>query len=278
MAIKSTTTEGKVQGERKKHTPPEELYDLTKPIPKEPKPDQAAFDTQIEEITSSLDALKDLKNALKPNLEATLKTTRSSESEEMKELRNQKANLINQKKTLQTTLAQTKETIDGLMNDREAAKSSVKYTSVDQIEKEIAKLKNKQETVSMNVEEEKALIEELDALQKNKDLVVSHKQTSNDSKLQRKDVAAQLKAKKEEINVITAKIAEKQKVWDEMKPHLDEMKKEMEVLRTQIGEKSNERKEVREAFNAQKDKWSDYQRAIKAQEKLKQEEEKKARE
>lgn len=285
-------TEGRPQRERRKHTPPEELYDLTKPIPKESKPEQVAHDTQIEAITSSIDALKDLKTALQTKLESALSSNRSSisstEREAMKELRKQKANLINQKKALQTTLGRIKKTTDGLMNDRKAARTSVRYSSVDQIEKEITRLKNRQETVSMSLGEEKQLIKEMDALQKSKGLVASFKQTDasiDDSKLQRKDIGAQIKAKDEEIDAVQAQIAEKQKVLDEMRSSqdeqrkgVDEMKKEREVFKTQIGEKLNERKEVRTAFNAQKDKWFDYQRAIKAQKKLKWEEEKRARE
>lgn len=185
-------------------------------------------------------------------------------------------------------MAQLKKVSEGLLNDRKAAKASVRYTNVEQIEQEIARLKQRQETVSMTLTEEKALIKEMDGLQKSKALVASFKQTDasiDDSKMQKKDILAQLKAKDAEIDAVQEKIEARQKVLDEMKTSQDEqrkgvddMKNEREVLKTQIGDKLNERRELRAAFNAQKDKWFDYQRAIKAQKKLKWEEEKKARE
>ncbi len=174
------------------------------------------------------------------------------------------------------------------MNDRKAAKANVRFSSVDKIDEEIKKLKDRHETTTMSLAQEKNLIKEIESLQKSKELVASFKQTDasiDDAKLQRKLVSEQLKAKDLEIDAVQAQIVEKQKILDEMKSSqdeqrkgVDELKKERDNLRNQIGEKMKERTTVRDAFREANNKWFDYQRALKAQKKMKYEEEKKKRE
>merc|ERR1712038_906346 len=64
----------------------------------------------------------------------------------------------------------------------------------------------------------------------------------------------------------------------EYRDALDAMKKEREELKQKIGDKMKERNDARDAFREANNKWYDYQRAIKAQRKMRYEEEKKKRE
>jgi uncharacterized coiled-coil DUF342 family protein len=206
----------------------------------------------------------------------------------MKLLRQTKTSLINEKKAIQATLAKIKKQTDNLMHDRKAAKSNVRFSNVDDIEKEIRTLKNRHETTSMSLKEEKSLIKEIESLQKSKSLVASFKATDasiDDSKVQRKLITEQLKAKDAEIDAVQAQIAVRQEVLDGMKStqdesrkEIDEMKKERDNLRQEIGDKMKERNDTRDAFREANNKWYDFQRAIKAQKKMKYEEEKKKRE
>jgi len=159
---------------------------------------------------------------------------------------------------------------------------------VKKIDEEIGKLKNRQETTSMSLAEEKSLIKEIESLQKSKDLVATFKLTDasiDDAKLQRKLIGEQLKAKDAEIDAVQVLIDEKGQILDAMKSEqseyrdaLDAMKKERESLKQKIGDKMKERSDARDAFREANNKWYDFQRAIKAQRKMRYEEEKKKRE
>lgn len=293
-AVPATTTAGeqKPQRERRQHTPPEELYDLSKPIPKETKPDKAAHDDAIEAVNTAIDSLKEEKAALQTKIETALQSNRSTaagqEREAMKALRQEKTKLINEKKVMQGTLSKCKKDTDNLMNDRKAAKANVRFSSVEKIDEEISKLKNRQETTSMSLAMEKSLIKEIEVLQKSKNLVASFKQTDlsiDNVKLQRKALGEQLRAKDAEIDAVQVQITAKQSILDEVRSSqdeqrkgVDEMKKERDSLRQQIGDKMKERNDTRDAFREANNKWYDFQRAIKAQRKIRYEEEKKKRE
>jgi len=284
--------EQKPQRERRQHTPPEELYDLTKPIPKENKPDKAAHDAAIEAINSSIDSLKEEKSTLQNKIENALQSNRSTaagqEREAIKSLRVQKGARITEKKALQSNLQMIRNKTDSLMNNRKAAKANVRFSNVEKIDEEITRLKTRQETTSMSLAEEKNLIKEIESLQKSKDLVASFKLTDasiDDCKLQRKMIGEQLKAKDAEIDAVQVLIDEKGKILDAMKSEqseyrdaLDVMKKERDSLRQEIGDKMKERNDARDAFREANNKWYDFQRAIKAQRKMRYEEEKKKRE
>ena len=236
--------------------------------------------------------MKEKKGALQVKIDTALQSNRSSasgqEREAMKQLRQKKSALINEKKVLQSSLAKFKKEADNLMNDRKAAKANVRFSSVEKIDEEIRKLRDRQETTSMSLAEEKNLIKEIESLQKSKELVASFKHTDasiDDAKLQRKLISEQLRTKDTEIDAVQAQIAEKQKLLDEMKSSQDEqrkgvddLKKERDTLRQEIGDKMKERSDVRDKFREANNKWYDYQRAIKAQRKMKYEEEKKKRE
>jgi len=285
-------TEQKRERRQHTHTPPEELYDLTKPIPKEEKPDKEAHDAEIEAINASIDTLKNTKNTIQTTIETALSGGRNSaagqQREAIKKLRNKKGELINQKKVLQKTLEINRKQADNLLNDRKAAKATVRFSSVEAIEEEVQKLQSKQETTSMSLQEEKRLIKEIESLQKSKSTVAAFKATDasiDGVKEQRKNISIQLKAKDVEIDAVQVEIEEKQKVLDEMKntedelrKNLDGLKKERDSLRKEIGDKMDERNAVRKTFQEKNNKWYDYQRAIKAQKKIKYEEEKKKRE
>lgn len=246
----------------------------------------------MEAISSEIDTLKDQKNKLQDKIEAALNSNRSSiptkERNAMKDLRNTKGKLIDEKKILQKSLEKLKKDTENLMNDRKAAKANVRFSSVELIDEEIKKLKDRQETTSMSLMEEKNLIKEIESLQKSKELVSSFKQTDasiDDSKTQRKLISEQLKAKDAEIDAVQAKITDKQKDLDSMKSSQDEqrkgvdgMKVQRDELKKQIGDKMNQRTEIREKFREANNKWYDYQRAVKAQKKMQYEEEKKKRE
>lgn len=279
------------QKPRRQRTPPEELFDLSKPIPRVDKPDKAKHDAEIEAINAAIDALKEKKNEVQRKIEGTLNGGRNSaagkERDAISLLRNQKGALIKEKKGMLARLNLVKKATDSLMNDKKAARANIRFTSLDKLDEEIKKLKTRQETVSMSLMEEKRLLKEIDTLQSSKQLLAGLESTETsitNSKEERGNISEQIKAKDKEIDAVQVDIKAKQDILDEMKKSESEFKKNLDVhygernaFRNEIGEKIDERNKARDAFREANDKWYDYQRGVKAQKKMKYEEEKKKR-
>mmetsp|Transcript_5811 Transcript_5811/g.8641 ORF Transcript_5811/g.8641 Transcript_5811/m.8641 type:complete len:541 (+) Transcript_5811:66-1688(+) len=287
----STQPQGE-QKPRRQRTPPEELFDLTQPIPRVEKPNKATHDEDIEAINTAIDALKETKNAVQQKIDMALNGGRNSaagkEREALRSLRNTKGSLINEKKIMVSRLSQIKKVTDGLMNDRKATRANVRFGKVEDIDAEIKKLKTRQETVSMSLTEEKKLLKEIDVLQASKQLLSGLEDTNasiDSAKAQRGSISDDIKAKDTEIDAVQEEITAKQTILDDMKKTESEFKKQLDSLtgerndvRKQIGEKIGERNKARDAFREANDKWYDYQRGVKAQKKMKYDEEKKKRE
>lgn len=268
---------------------PEEIYDLTQPIPPVQKPDKDDHDKAIEDINNAIEALKVKKTELQKKIdqagEGGGRSGANSEREELKALRKEKSDLIGEKKKMQNRLNQVKKTTENLLNDRKNAKANVRYDSPGAIEVEIKRLRQRQETSTMSLMEEKRLLKEIDALQASKPLLKGLAETSKNidsAKEERTKISKEIKSKDAEIDAVQEKIKAKQDILDkaretekEGKKHQKVLIEERDALRTEIGEKIGERNKERQAFREANDKFYDYRRAIQAQRRMKQEEEKK---
>jgi len=283
---------GKQMRQQRQRTPPEELFDLSKPIPKVEKPDKPSHDEEVETINTTIDTLKEKKKTIQDQIELALTGGKNSaagkEREGLKQLRSTKGSLINEKKAMRARMDLTKKAADSLMNDRKAARSNVRFNDVESVEKEIKNLMNRQESISMSLTEEKRLLKEIDALQQSK-LILAELKTKDagidSAKEQRKNIAEEMKAKDKEIDAVQVDIDVKQKIVDAMKDtetearkNLNALKSQREEIRKEIGDFIDNRNTLRDGFREANDKWYDIQRAVKAQKKLKYEEEKEKRE
>ncbi len=256
------------------------------------KPSKEKHDEEVEIINNAINTLKETKNDVQNQIELAINGGRDSASgqvkDELKKLRKQKGDLIDEKKVMRKRLDIAKKSAEGLMSEKKAARSNVRFSDVKSVEDEIKKLKIKQETTSMSLAEEKRLIKEIDTLQASKQVLAGLKDTDaeiDNAKEQRKLITAEINAKDKEIDAVQEEIAEKQKIVEahketenEARSNLTVLKAKREEIRKEIGEKIDERNKCRDTFREANDKWYDYQRAIKAQKKMKYEEEKRKRE
>lgn len=213
-------------------------------------------------------------------------TESGKERDALRALRSKKGALITEKKAMRARLDLVKKAADSLMNDRKATRANVRFNDVPSIEAEIKKLKTRQETTSMSLSEEKRLLKEIDTLMASKEVLATLKDKDvgiDNAKEQRKVISAEMKAKDIEIDAVQEEITAKQKIVEafkesetEARNNLTELKGKREEIRKEIGEKIDQRNKCRDAFREANDKWYDYQRGIKAQKKMKYEEEKKA--
>ena len=205
----------------------------------------------------------------------------------MQKLRSKKGALIDEKKAIRAKLDSAKNEADKIMKDRKDAKSNIKFSSIEEIEKEIKKLERQQETTTMSLTEEKKLIKEIDALKNSKQFVAELKSKDgalDDVKEQRKTIGSLIAAKDKEIDEVSKEIDEKMvgiKAMNdkdtEKRDKLQGWFKERDALRAQFTEKLKEKDAARAAFREANNAWYNAARAVRAQKKIQWEEDKKKR-
>lgn len=285
---------GKPQRRRGKDddTPVEELYDLSKPIPRVEKPDKVSHDKRIDELNAEFEKLKKDKSKIQDKIEAAMTSGKNTEIGKAKEamlvLRQKKGKLIDEKRAIRSELDVLKTVGDKLVKDKKDAKSSVRFNSVQEIDAEIKKLQRRQETTSMSLTEEKKLIQEINILMSSKDKVkdLKSKDASLDGvKKQRSVINENVKAKDKEIDAVSAemdKVGAKIKTLSEKETDkrtvLDDLFKQRETFKKEISVVLKEKDDMRDEYREKNNAWWNSQRAVKAQKQIQYEEEKKQRE
>lgn len=244
-------------------------------------------------MTDAIEEIKANKNKVQAKIDESMadpaaKAKLQEARAKMNQLKSSKSALIEQKKALRAQLDQTKNQADKIVKDKKDAKSNIKFSTLEEIEAEVAKLKRKQETTTMTLNEEKKLIKEMDALMASKKFVVDlkSKDSAMDSvKEQRKSISVQIGAKDKEIDAVSKDLDETMATIKELndaetkkREAIQEYFKERDEYKKAIGVKIKEKDAIRDEFRKQNNEWFNYQRAIRAQKKMQYEEEKKKRE
>lgn len=274
------------------HTPIEELYDLSQPIKRVERPSKDKHEAELAALTDEVEELKVKRQDVQTKIDEVMDSNRTSavsrERDALGRLRSQKSALIQEKKAIRARLDATRNQSERLFDSQKAAKSSVKFTTVEEIDAEIKKLQRRQETTSMSLSEEKRLIKEMDQLQASKKLVAQLKSQEVDLenvKEQRKQIAIEIAAKDKEIDAVQAEIEVKSAAIkalsdkeSDSRGKIQAMLNERDDIRATINSKLQEKDKARKIFRDTNNAWYDYQRALRAQRKMQQEEERRKRE
>lgn len=206
----------------------------------------------------------------------------------MNALKKKKLAMINEKKLIRAELDNLKAVGDKLAKDRKDTRSTVKYGSLEEIDREIKKLQTRQETTSMSLSEEKKLVREMDALMASKDTIKDLKSKEGDFediRAKRNSVNNSIKAKDKEIDAVSkemdtigAKIKALAEKQTDKRKGLDGLFKDRERLNKEIAVVLKEKDAIRDEFREKNNKWYNFQRAVKARKKMEYEAEKKQRE
>lgn len=270
----------------------EDLFDLTKPIPSVNKPDKEEHDKGILEVDAAIDKLRAEKDKVQERIEVFMTSLKSTEMGKersaLQELKREKKALIDDKKSIRDRLSKVKNTTDKLSRDQKQAKQGVKFTSVKDIEDEIRRLERRQQTTSMSLGEEKKLIKEIQQLNASKSIVsqLKAKETNiQDVWDQRKALNAELVAKDKEIDAVQELITRKNTAMDAInakesdnKDNKQKLFDERDVLKEAIDAKFKEKDALRSDFREANNNWYNFKRALGAQRRIRNEEEKKERE
>jgi len=289
---KKTDNKGKQRRKREDEVPIEELYDLTKPIPRLEKPDKDSHDAKLNELNAQFETLKKDKAKVQEKIEVAMTSGKNTEIGKAKEamlvLRQTKGKMIDEKRAIRAQLDVLKQVGDKLVKDKKDAKSSVRFNSVEEIDAEIKRLQKQQETTSMSLTDEKKLIKEMDGLMASKDKVkdLKSKDASLDGvKKQRSAINDTIKAKDKEIDAVSKEMDEvgsKIKALAEKETDkrsiMDALFKERETYKKDISVVLKEKDTMRDDYREQNNAWWNSQRAVRAQKQVQYEEEKKSRE
>jgi len=289
----------KTNGEKKESSEKEAVaativdgYDISKPIPRVVRPDKDEHETEMAKINASIEELKEKRRSIQSKIESRVDGNKKSPAGSMREalskLRSKKGALIDEKRALRSKLDVAKAQAEKLMKDKKDAKSTVRFNSVDEISKEIARLQKKQETTSMSLADEKRLIKEMDTLQASKRVVeeLKDKDLSLEGvKQRRKAIGGEIAAKDKEIDAVQAEIDERQTQLKSLqekeaggRSELKKMFGERDDLKKKMDAAFTERNTCRNKFREDNNAWYASQRAVKAQKKIQYEEEKTRRE
>uniref|UniRef100_A0A7S2E4U4 Uncharacterized protein n=1 Tax=Ditylum brightwellii TaxID=49249 RepID=A0A7S2E4U4_9STRA len=288
----ATKSGGGGRKNRRDEKPIEELFDLSKPIKRVERPSKEKHEETLTAIGDEIEKLKADRRKVQDKVEKLMGNSKNSEvgkeREAMFALRRKKGALIEEKKAIRERLDVTRAKADKISNDRKSARSTMRYSNLDDIEKEIQKLQRKQETTSMSLSDEKRIIKEMDALQASKKTVaeIRSKETDlEDTKEQRKAITAELNKKDKEIDAVQKEIEQKEKKLDTLKDKQSNSKEtlqklfdERDAIKKAMDEKHKERNVCRQKFREANNEWYTVQRALKAQRQMQYEEEKKKRE
>lgn len=259
----------------------------------EEKPSKDDYEKAMAAFGEDIDALKAEKAKVQEKIDKAMsdpnsKAAMADARTRLKDSKARKGALISEKKALLDTLDKKKADRDKHEKDKKSVQSSMKYSTRKEIDDRIRDLQKLQETTTMSLNEEKKLIKEMDGLHASKKFIAQYeaKNSAIDSvKEEKRTISEQIKAKDKEIDVESAKIDEimtllkAQNEKDEKKRgEIKELFEERDVISGKISDKMKERDVKRTEYREANDKWFNFQRALRAQKKLKYEEEKKRRE
>jgi chromosome segregation ATPase len=258
------------------------------------KPDKIAHDKELEEFAAEIKAIQDERQGVQDKIDGkttgggTKNNEISAERDALAKLRAQKGNLIDEKKKLLLKLDAIKAQGDKIAKDRKDTRANIKFSKVEDIDKELARLKKKQETTSMSLSEEKKILKEIDQLKASKSLVASLKSKDTDLegvKEQRKNLTSQVALMDKDIDAVQSQINEKMATIKALtekesgkRDALKELFAKRDDLRKQMNDVYKKRDDARAAFRVKNDAWYTYKRAVAAQKKMEYEAEKKKRE
>jgi len=221
-----------------------------------PKPDKAAHEKVIAEIQAEIKKGQDRLNEIRKEMDA-LQSGRSGMSEKIQaskakfnEIRAERQKAMEERNEVSLRLKALQGKRDEHTKQQKALRSEIRFTSAEEIEKQIDALHLKQETQSMSLMEEKNLIKEIETLKQSRKLVAKYA-----------DVQKLGDKHREDIKEVRALHNEKNAVMDKVHERLNAQKKELDALYEQnkaengdvfpklFDERKKVRAEVDEAYN-----------------------------
>lgn len=187
------------------------------------RPDKSEFDAKIVALNDEVQDFNERLSEVDAKI-ADAKSSGGDQSEELREARTTMKSLRERKDAIMRDRAEiaalqksAKASLDSKITAGRSLRAELKYTSPEEIDKQIAELEKRQSTTSMSLRDEKVLLKEIDQLKQSKKLV-THLAANNDSiSSERKNsqsISEQLSSKNAELDVLKKKIEEQKRILE----------------------------------------------------------------
>jgi len=289
VSVIDTTPEAEPEKIRRRD-PIEDMFDLTKPIPRVERPNKANHESALtetnEQIESTITQKKKVQTQIDILMDAGYLSELKHSRDELAKVRAAKGALIGQKRDIRSSLNVLRNKGDKLFSDKQ--KVDVRFRSIGEIETEVERLRKIQETTTMTLSAEKKLIKEIEVLQLSKKSVENLLVMESDLKDiqgQRGDIYEKLNTKDKELDDMQLEIEAKMQVVLELSKKQDTHREEIkhlfstrDELNKEISRLIKQRDSLRTEFRENNNQWQLYQRAIRAQKRMAYEEERRKHE
>lgn len=189
------------------------------------RPNKTEFDAKIVALNDEVQDFNERLSEVDTKI-AEAKSSGGDQSEElrearatMKSLRERKDAIMRDRAEIAALQKSAKASLDSRITAGRSMRAELKYTSPQDIDKQIASLEKRQSTTSMSLKDEKVLLKEIDQLKQSKKLV-SHLAANNDSiSSERKtsqSISEQLTAKNAELDILKKKIEEQKIILESL--------------------------------------------------------------
>jgi uncharacterized coiled-coil DUF342 family protein len=249
--------------------------DVSKPMI---RPDKTLFDAKIVALNDEVQDFNERLSEVDAKI-ADAKSSGGDQSEElrearatMKSLRERKDAIMRDRAEIAALQKSAKASLDSKITAGRSLRAELKFTSPEEIDKQIAQLEKRQSTTSMSLKEEKILLKEIDQLKQSKKLV-THLAANNDSiSSERKNsqsISEQLSSKNAELDVLKKKIEEQKQILEtlneansERRAVLPALFKDKDALRKEKQAKVETIKALRAEFRSLENEFRAHQREV----------------
>eukprot|EP00753_Platysulcus_tardus_P021166 PLAT8650.1.p3 GENE.PLAT8650.1~~PLAT8650.1.p3 ORF type:complete len:539 (+),score=334.82 PLAT8650.1:31-1617(+) len=193
--------------------------------------------------------------------------------EKMAELRTQKDTVHTERRELFDRRDRLSKARERMFEDVKKLRDQMRYRSVEQVDVEISRLEMEQQTTSMSLVEEKALLKEIDALKASRRAVGAYADSSAEldkSTAELKELRKEIGVKTEKLNKLKADLAAVKEAFDaargagsEAREELKGLYRERQTLRKQKTALVGKIRAVRNEFYSKNDVFYNYLREFK---------------
>uniref|UniRef100_A0A7S3K1S1 Uncharacterized protein n=1 Tax=Aureoumbra lagunensis TaxID=44058 RepID=A0A7S3K1S1_9STRA len=246
------------------------------------RPNRKEYDSKISELNKEISQLeKDVQEVDKKIKEAKSYGGKDQTDEvskaklEMKELKEEKDKVLNERQELIAQQKNAKGQIDTKVQEQKNLRAEIKYTSTEEIDEKIKELEKRQATTSMSLRDEKKLLKDIDQLKASKKLVSSLLENNSSIQSDRKlssSLGEQIQKKNAQLDILRNKINAIKKVLDQLnevnserRAILPSLYKERDAIRNEKNSKIQSIKSLRNEYRSQEEKFKSYLRQLKQQ-------------
>mmetsp|Transcript_2969 Transcript_2969/g.4497 ORF Transcript_2969/g.4497 Transcript_2969/m.4497 type:complete len:496 (+) Transcript_2969:73-1560(+) len=234
-----------------------------------PKPDKSELQARSDEIQAQISALQNEAKEIKAKMDKIFNDRSGSKGEFeaaktlMQALIAEKKQLVAEKNALGDARDAARDKINARINAEKAARSDLKFSSLEAIDKQIRDLESKQARTTMSLTDEKKIIKEIKALQASKKTVATladMKQAIEALKVEKSAIDKNYLDKASEVKRVNERLTAQREVLDSLnkdnsqnREAIPSLRQKQSEIKEQVNSKYQQIKALRAEFKAKED-------------------------